>query len=60
MSAWTVGFSLAVFVSLYAVLGALDFYLMRRFARLGPGGGHMPEAEGEEGGESAPEPAPAY
>jgi len=55
VSAWTVGFSLAVFVSLYTVLGAVDFYLMRRFARLDPGG---PPAEGGE--ETAAEPAPAY
>jgi cytochrome bd-type quinol oxidase subunit 1 len=44
-----------VFVSLYTVLGAVDFYLMRRFARLDPGG---PPAEGGE--ETAAEPAPAY
>jgi cytochrome d ubiquinol oxidase subunit I len=55
VSAWTVGFSLAVFVTLYTVLGAVDFYLMRRFARLDPG---APTTEGEEG--SAGEPVPAY
>ncbi len=36
VSAWTVGLSLGVFASLYVVLGALDFYLMRRYARLDP------------------------
>ena len=36
VSAWTVGLSLGVFVSLYAALGAVDFYLMRRYARLDP------------------------
>jgi cytochrome d ubiquinol oxidase subunit I len=55
VSAWTVGFSLAVFVSLYAVLGGVDFYLMRRYARLDPRG---PTTEGGE--ETAAEPAPAY
>ena len=33
VSAWTVGLSLGVFVSLYTVLGVVDFYLMRRYAR---------------------------
>ena len=54
VSTWTVGLSLTVFVSLYAVLGGLDFYLMRRYARLDP-----PEVGGE-GEEGAPQPAPAY
>ncbi len=55
VSAWTVGLSLAVFASLYAVLGAVDFILMRRYARLDPpAAGHG----GDE--EAAPEPAPAY
>ena len=55
VSAWTVGLSLAVFVSLYTVLGAVDFILMRRYARLDPpAAGHG----GDE--EAAPEPAPAY
>jgi cytochrome bd ubiquinol oxidase subunit I len=54
VSAWTVGLSLAVFVSLYTVLALVDLYLMRKYARLDPpdlGGGD------EEG---APQPAPAY
>jgi cytochrome bd ubiquinol oxidase subunit I len=54
VSTWTVGLSLAVFVSLYAVLGGLDFYLMRRYARLDP-----PPAAGREM-EEAPQPAPAF
>ena len=45
VSAWTVGLSLGVFVSLYAVLGLVDFYLMRRYARLDP-----PEVERDEEG----------
>jgi cytochrome bd-type quinol oxidase subunit 1 len=50
-----VGLSLAVFVSLYTVLGVLDFILMRRYARLDP------PAAGRSGDEeAAPEPAPAY
>ena len=53
VSAWTVGLSLGVFVSLYAVLGLVDFYLIRRYARLDP-----PEIERDE--EGAPQPAPAY
>ncbi len=36
VSAWTVGLSLGVFVSLYAALGLLDVYLMRRYARVDP------------------------
>ena len=49
------GLSLAVFVSLYAVLGLVDFVLMRRYARLDP------PAAGRGGDEeAAPEPAPAY
>jgi cytochrome d ubiquinol oxidase subunit I len=54
VSAWTVGLSLGVFVSLYTVLGLVDLYLMRRYARLDP-----PEVGGE-GEEGAPRPAPAY
>jgi cytochrome bd ubiquinol oxidase subunit I len=53
VSAWTVGLSLGVFVSLYTTLGLVDFYLMRRYARLDP-----PEIELDE--EGAPQPAPAY
>jgi cytochrome bd ubiquinol oxidase subunit I len=36
VSAWTVGLSLGVFVTLYVALGALDVYLMRRYARVDP------------------------
>ena len=54
VSAWTVGLSLGVFASLYAVARRLvDFYLMRRYARLDP-----PEVGPDE--EGAPQPAPAY
>ena len=54
MSTWTVGLSLGVFASLYAVLGVVDFVLMRRYARLDP-----PEV-GRVDEEEAPQPAPAY
>jgi cytochrome d ubiquinol oxidase subunit I len=54
VSAWTVGLSLGVFVSLYAALGGVDLYLMRRYARLDP-----PEV-GDDGREGEPETAPAY
>ena len=54
VSALTVGLSLVVFASLYVVLGAVDFVLMRRYARLDPPGA----GRGDE--EAAPEPAPAY
>ena len=53
VSAWTVGLSLGVFVSLYTVLFLIDVYLMRRYARLDP-----PEAVGDAGPRRAPEPAP--
>ena len=55
VSAWTVGLSLAVFASLYVVLGTVDFILMRRYARLDP-----PAAGHGGDDEAAPEPAPAY
>ena len=55
VSAWTVGLSLGIFVALYAVLGLLDLYLMRRYARVDP-----PAAGPDDTGEGAPEPAPAY
>jgi cytochrome bd ubiquinol oxidase subunit I len=55
VSTWTVGLSLTVFVSLYAVLGLTDFILMRRYARMDP-----PEPGGEGAEEAAPQPAPAY
>ena len=48
VSTWTVGLSLGVFASLYAVLGAVDFYLIRRYARVDP-----PEVAGD-GEEGAP------
>jgi len=49
-------FSLVVLVLLYAVLGVLDFWLMRRYARLDP-----PAAGGEsEGGAPVSTPAPSY
>ena len=54
VSTWTVGLSLGVFASLYAVLGVVDFVLMRRYARLDP-----PEV-GRVDEEGAPQPAPAY
>jgi cytochrome d ubiquinol oxidase subunit I len=54
VSAWTVGLSLGVFVSLYTVLALIDLYLMRRYARFDP-----PEIGGE-GEEGAPQPAPGY
>jgi cytochrome bd ubiquinol oxidase subunit I len=53
VSAWTVGLSLGVFASLYLVLGLVDLYLMRRYARFDP-----PETGREEEGE--PQPAPGY
>ena len=55
VSTWTVGLSLTVFVSLYAVLGLTDFILMRRYARMDP-----PEPGGEGSEEAAPQPAPAF
>ena len=55
VSTWTVALSLAVFVSLYTILGLVDFYLMRRYARLDPGAAG-PEAERE----AAPQSAPAF
>jgi cytochrome d ubiquinol oxidase subunit I len=54
VSAWAVGLSLGVFVSLYTVLAVVDLFLMRRYARLDP-----PEV-GREGEEGAPQPAPGY
>ena len=53
VSTWTVGLSLGVFVALYTALGAVDFYLMRRYAQLDP-----PAVGPDE--EGAPQPAPAY
>jgi len=54
VSAWTVGLSLGVFVSMYTGLAILDFHLMRRYARVDP-----PDP-GRAGEERAPEPAPAF
>ena len=48
MSAWTVGLSLGVFAFLYLVLGLVDLYLMRRYARFDP-----PEVGRERRGGSA-------
>jgi cytochrome d ubiquinol oxidase subunit I len=36
VSTWTVALSLALFVSLYTILGLVDFFLMRRYARQDP------------------------
>jgi cytochrome d ubiquinol oxidase subunit I len=36
VGAWTIGSSLAAFIALYIALGAVDFILMRRYARLDP------------------------
>jgi cytochrome bd ubiquinol oxidase subunit I len=36
VSTWTVGLSLGVIIGLYAVLGVVDFILMRRYARVDP------------------------
>jgi len=55
VSTWSVASSLVVFVSLYTVLGLVDFYLMRRYARLDPG---SPGAE--TGLEAPPQSAPAF
>jgi cytochrome bd ubiquinol oxidase subunit I len=54
VSAWTVGLSLGVFASLYALLGAVDLWLMRRYARVDP-----PDV-GREGEPEAPLPAAGY
>ena len=45
-----------MFVALYAVLAVVDFWLMRRYARLDP---PEPGADGE-GGVPAAAPAPSY
>ena len=49
-----VAFSLGVFLALYTGLAIVDFYLMRRYARLDP-----PEPGGDVEG-AAPVPAPSY
>ena len=55
VSTWTVGLSLTIFASLYAVLGLTDFILMRRYARMDP------TEPGDETSEVAPpQPAPAF
>ena len=51
---FSVGLSLGVFVALYLLLGILDFWLMRRYARLDP-----PQLERNPTG-AAPVPAPGY
>ena len=48
-------FSLTVFACLYALLAIVDFWLMRRYARLDP-----PELGAGEGGTPVPAPAPSY
>jgi len=53
-STFKVALSLAVFLALYTMLAVVDFWLMRRYARLDP-----PEAENEPT-EGAPTPAPGY
>jgi cytochrome bd ubiquinol oxidase subunit I len=45
VSAWTVGVSLGVFAGLYAILGVVDFVLMRRYARFDPPDPSATEAE---------------
>jgi cytochrome bd ubiquinol oxidase subunit I len=55
VSTWTVALSLAIFVSLYTILGLVDFYLMRRYARLDP---RAPGSEAER--EAPPQSAPAF
>jgi cytochrome d ubiquinol oxidase subunit I len=37
VSTWTIGLSLGVFITLYAVLLVANFVLMRRYAQLDPG-----------------------
>jgi cytochrome d ubiquinol oxidase subunit I len=54
VSSWTIGTSLAVFVTLYVLLLVLDVWLMRRYARLDP-----PEHPGVEG-DVGPVPAIGY
>jgi cytochrome d ubiquinol oxidase subunit I len=53
VSAWTVALSLGVFVGLYTVLALVDFWLMRRYARVDP-----PEIRRD--GEEEALPAPSY
>jgi cytochrome d ubiquinol oxidase subunit I len=53
VGAWTIGTSLAVFGVLYAMLGVVDFVLMRRYARVDP-----PEVGGE--GDELAVPAVSY
>jgi cytochrome bd ubiquinol oxidase subunit I len=53
VSTWWIGLSLGVFIGLYAVLGVLDFILMRRYARLDP-------ADPEPGPDEAPQPVLGY
>jgi cytochrome d ubiquinol oxidase subunit I len=53
VSTWWVGLSLGVFIVLYAVLGVVDFILMRRYARLDP-------PQSPLGGEELPQPVLGY
>jgi len=59
MSTATVGFSLAVFLLLYATLGVVDFVLMRHYARLDPPDANAPGSAGGAAPAPAPEPEPA-
>ena len=54
VSAWTVGLSLGAFALMYTILGVVDLWLMRRYARVDP------PPIGSEGEEGAPVPAPGY
>jgi cytochrome bd ubiquinol oxidase subunit I len=54
VSTWMVGLSLGVFVSLYTILGLVNFWLMRRYARLDP------PAVAREREEGPPALAPGY
>jgi cytochrome d ubiquinol oxidase subunit I len=49
VGSWTIGLSLAVLGVLYALLGVVDFVLMRRYARVDP-----PERFGESGDDAVP------
>jgi cytochrome bd ubiquinol oxidase subunit I len=53
VSTWWIGLSLGVFIGLYAVLGVVDFILMRRYARLDPA--EIPPAQ-----EELPQPVLGY
>ena len=55
VSSTMLGFSLAVFVGLYVILGVTDFILMRRYARL-----DLPEPSDPDGDAPAPVPVMSY